>query len=285
MLSTEAAVKMKIGKLVQSRITEGKEMSGEKALIVRVRNALVSHCQRRDRFMSHIRENLVEQWRSFRKRVETLYTWMIDRDLLRYSRFRINHRRNERAIQHLEKDLTAKRFELYTERKAEDKNIAKRYSENSERFLERQRQVEENQERNEKERVSLEWSWFDRTTLSEIESKREMEFDRNRDAYETKVNYLVETLRKTQRDAAQYRTAFWSREAAYYIVPLPKEDEDMWDGENLTTKGEHTLRTLVRRERREQWETAQIRIALILSVLTFGISVFNAINNLHLHGR
>jgi hypothetical protein len=197
-------------------------MSGEKALIVRVRNALVSHCQRRDRFMSHIRDSLVEQWRSFRKRVETLYTWMIDRDLPRYSRFRINHRRNERAIQRLEKDLPAKQFELYIEREAEDESTAKRYSEMREGVLERQRQVAENKERNEKERVSLEW-WCDGTTLSEIESQRQIEFGGNRDAYETKVNDLGATLRKMQRDAAQYRTAFWSGEAVRYIVLFAKE--------------------------------------------------------------
>jgi hypothetical protein len=100
--------------------------------------------------------------------------------------------------------------------------------------------------------------------------------------YSDRLHSLDSKLAESQKDTAEYRTQFWTREAARYSVPLPKKtDEDMWEQMSgtdvLTTSGVYAIRTLVRKERRDRWESVAIRIALVLSILTLALGVLNFI--------
>jgi len=255
-----------------------------KALMKHVQDALTSHCHQICRFISDNQDTFVEQRREFRKRRHMLFTWFIDLYFIRYIRFRVTHERNEKTIRGLERALPAKIRDSYSKFECECNEIEQQYEREIEGFSNRQKQIEQNHALPEDQRIKLDWSWFDRTTREKIESGRRESLNNVKSEVDFQISTLKGPIDAKRRDAAQYRTNFWLGEAECCIVPLPRKDEEgMWGQQGtLTAKGEYTVRTLVRRERRERWESVQIRIAFILSILMFGLSVWNAINHLNL---
>jgi hypothetical protein len=259
-------------------------MAGEKRALTERARGLWSRSRLlvSGRLASRWRQRAAESCSSGRRRGERLLEWAFDLGWVRYSRFYRQDRRNERAVLLLEKELPERISASFKEQEDTHELTIEKYKVFCREFLERQELFEENRKKPEGERAVLPWSDLDRFSLNEIDFLRRTELEGNSSHYEDRRHMINSNVASKQLDAARYRTEFLKKEARLYEVPLPKEDKDgMWHevpSDLLTTQGYSTLRTLVRKERRDRWEYVQIRIALALSILTFGISIVNLVN-------
>jgi hypothetical protein len=204
------------------------------------------------------------------------FTW------IRYARFSRQNRINEDAISAFAYELRKTEARISAEYQSEHQEIESEYRRMLLEWQERERIIKENRDTGSD--VVPYWGWSTQSE-AEIETHRRIRHESRNRFYDQRRSELSARMESLKNGASAYKTEFLTKEAAIYGVPLPKEtNEEMWYrrpgfSSMLTPFGFNTLRAAVRRERRDRWEYAQIRIALIVSVLSFGIAATNLIVN------
>jgi hypothetical protein len=242
----------------------------------RVSAIFMTYWTRTQQFIARSNERALAEWRATQKRTRNLQASVSDLSWVRYTRFYHNDRCIERKLLALEKELPDKLTALYNEERHQSERIEAQIEERRKEFLIRQAKRQDNPDH---EPVEEEFvpGWNDRS-LSDIKSSESIQETNNAMVFNDRRGNVNREVSELKEKAAGLRTEFLTKEARYYVVPLPeKDDSDMWtmSGEFLTEKGIHSLRTLIRKERRDRWEYFQIRIALTLSLVTFVIALIN----------
>ena len=244
-------------------------MSKPLVILNRIRATFLPYNTKMRPIVYKCRERALVSWGATQITVSRLKGWPADLSWVRYARFYYEERRIERRLQVAESELPRRLAAVFREEEGEADRINNE-SEEREAALARKQD-----DHGEQEQDTFVPGWQD-TSIADIRASARTQHDANRYFGAEKRRDLEREVDKFKKELWEFRTTFFRREARYYIVALPDQNEQgMWIDRQLTERGINAVRTMVRRERRERWEYFQIRIALALSIITLGIGIVN----------